>query len=222
MTYATDAPPLTAPTWDPRVTIDRIRRTDDLPGLSRRSLLFILAGSAAFGLALGSYAGGFWQVVASAVKVPLLLLGTAFLSFPTYFVLQMLRGSRPLTLDAAVALQLSSLSATAVLWGSFAPPLLFLVGSTHHYRLAQFFSLAIGAIGGMVGLARFLKLHRELVEPDRILRGHLLLYFVLFSAVGGQLAWVLRPFIGDPGLPFQLFRTLGGDMFTHVLRLLFG
>jgi hypothetical protein len=158
----------------------------------------------------------------SAVKVPLLLLGTAFLSFPTYFVLQMLRGSKPLTLDAAVAVQLSSLSATAVLWGSFAPPLLFLVGSTHHYRLAQFFSLAIGAVGGLVGIGRFLRLHRELVEPDRILRGHLLLYFALFSVVGGQLAWVLRPFIGDPGLPFRLVRTLGGDMFTHILRLLFG
>jgi hypothetical protein len=50
----------------------------------------------------------------------------------------------------------------------------------------------------------------------------LAVYLSLFAAVGGQLAWVLRPFIGDPGQPFALFREAGGSMLGHIIDLLLG
>lgn len=205
--------------WNVPVLSGRIREADDLPRLSRRALGWGLAGCLAFGAALGSYGGGAAQIVAAALKMPLLLLGTAALCFPVLFVLQILRAPHPMSLGAAVTVQLVSLSATAVVWGSFAPPLLFLVVSTHHYRLAQLLSLGVGAAGGFAGLGRFMKLHVPLTGTGGV-PGYLALYLVLFAMVGGQLAWVLRPFVGDPGLPFQLFRESGGDMLSHVFGLL--
>ena len=56
----------------------------------------------------------------------------------------------------------------------------------------------------------------------RVLSGQVKTVFrcwvVLFGLVGAQMAWVLRPFIGDPGLPFTLFRDRRSNFFEAVLR----
>ena len=44
------------------------------------------------------------------------------------------------------------------------------------------------------------------------------LWFLLYAFVGTQLAWTLRPFFGAPGLPFQVFRELGGNFYTDIVR----
>jgi hypothetical protein len=43
-------------------------------------------------------------------------------------------------------------------------------------------------------------------------------WLVVYALVGAQMAWVLRPFIGAPKLPFEWFRPRGGNVFTDVLR----
>ncbi|MFG1925849.1 hypothetical protein [Cryptosporangium sp. NPDC048952] len=40
---------------------------------------------------------------------------------------------------------------------------------------------------------------------------------LLFGAVGAQLAWTLRPFIGEPNHSFQLFRDIEGSFYSNVL-----
>lgn len=51
-------------------------------------------------------------------------------------------------------------------------------------------------------------------------------WIVLFSLVGAQMGWVLRPFIGQPNLPFTLFRDRESNFFASVFgslgQLLFG
>jgi len=42
------------------------------------------------------------------------------------------------------------------------------------------------------------------------------LWMFLYAFVGSQLAWTLRPFIGAPSIPFELFRQLGGNFYTNV------
>jgi hypothetical protein len=39
----------------------------------------------------------------------------------------------------------------------------------------------------------------------------------LFRVVGAQMGWVLRPFVGDPELPFTLFREREGNFLLAVL-----
>jgi hypothetical protein len=45
----------------------------------------------------------------------------------------------------------------------------------------------------------------------------LYIWIVLFGFVGTQLAWTLRPFFGDPGSPFAVFREVGGTFYANVL-----
>lgn len=43
------------------------------------------------------------------------------------------------------------------------------------------------------------------------------IWLVLFSLVGSQMGWVLRPFIGNPNEPFGLFRPRESSFFVSVL-----
>jgi hypothetical protein len=48
----------------------------------------------------------------------------------------------------------------------------------------------------------------------------LYIWILLFGFVGTQLAWTLRPFFGDPGQPFELFRDIGGTFYGNILGTL--
>jgi hypothetical protein len=44
----------------------------------------------------------------------------------------------------------------------------------------------------------------------------LYIWILLFGFVGTQLAWTLRPFFGDPGRPFALFRHIEGTFYADI------
>ena len=51
------------------------------------------------------------------------------------------------------------------------------------------------------------------------------IWVIVFGLVGAQMSWVLRPFIGDPELPFSWFRPRQGNFFEdvwHALQRLLG
>jgi hypothetical protein len=64
------------------------------------------------------------------------------------------------------------------------------------------------------------------LEPvdERVLSRHVKLVFrcwiLLFGLVGAQMGWVLRPFIGNPHLPFALFRARESNIFLAILQAL--
>jgi hypothetical protein len=43
-------------------------------------------------------------------------------------------------------------------------------------------------------------------------------WMFVFACVGGQMGWVLRPFIGNPNLEFSWFRERGSNFFVTVLK----
>ena len=43
-------------------------------------------------------------------------------------------------------------------------------------------------------------------------------WIVIYGLVGAQMGWVLRPFVGDPGLPFEWLRTRESNFFDAVWR----
>ena len=45
-------------------------------------------------------------------------------------------------------------------------------------------------------------------------------WVVVFALVGAQMGWVLRPFIGNPALPFEWIRTRQSNFFEAVINLL--
>jgi hypothetical protein len=60
------------------------------------------------------------------------------------------------------------------------------------------------------------------MPPGQALGRHTRLVFgcwmVVFSLVGAQMSWVLRPFIGNPALPFAWFRPRQSNFFEAVLN----
>ena len=44
----------------------------------------------------------------------------------------------------------------------------------------------------------------------------------MFALVGAQMSWVLRPFIGSRGTPFQWFRPRGSNFFEAVYHTFIG
>jgi hypothetical protein len=46
----------------------------------------------------------------------------------------------------------------------------------------------------------------------------LYIWILLFGFVGTQLAWTLRPFFGDPGQPFALFRHISGTFYADIVH----
>ena len=59
---------------------------------------------------------------------------------------------------------------------------------------------------------------------NRVLSGHIKtvfrLWVIVFGLVGAQMGWVLRPFIGNPNMPFTWFRARESNFFLAVLQKL--
>jgi hypothetical protein len=55
-------------------------------------------------------------------------------------------------------------------------------------------------------------------EPAANVRAVFRVWVVVFALVGAQMAWILRPFIGDPEQPFQWFRPVTSSFFEAVWR----
>ena len=59
------------------------------------------------------------------------------------------------------------------------------------------------------------------VERQNWGEAHILaLGLVVFGLVGAQMGWVLRPFIGNPNIPFTWFRGRQSNFFEAVLHTL--
>jgi hypothetical protein len=44
------------------------------------------------------------------------------------------------------------------------------------------------------------------------------IWIIIFGLVGAQMGWILRPFVGDPSLPFRLFRPRTSNFFIDVMH----
>lgn len=61
----------------------------------------------------------------------------------------------------------------------------------------------------------------EQKRGDRV-RAIFSVWMILFMVVGAQMAWILRPFLGNPSEPFMWFRPRTGNFFQSVWQTLQG
>lgn len=191
-------------------------------GLSTKlvqALSILLALCALYGAAAGAYAGPA-QAISSAIKLPLLFLGTLAICFPGFFVVQVLVGSR-LRLSQVLALVLGALSLSAVVLAAVVPITAFFLLTGANYYFLTLLHVLIVLSAGLVGM---LVLHEGLafacekrgVYPKKAMT-IMKVWAVLFAFVGIQMAWNLQPFVGDRGRPFQLFRHNEGNFYTAII-----
>lgn len=202
---------------------DLLRRADAV--LRGRSssypwTLIVLCGLV-YGGVMGAFGGLFWQVVYSAVKVPLLLLATLLLSLPSYLVVNTLLGVRADFAEALRAIAASQATVTIVLV-ALAPLTLLWYASSTAYHAAILFNAAMFAVASLAAQIVLARGYRPLIARSPRHRWLLWTWIVLYAFVGIQMGWTLRPFIGSPNAPVQFFRS--GDWenaYVVVARMVF-
>jgi hypothetical protein len=191
----------------------------DLGSKIRRSLITLLALCAFYGASAGAYAGPA-QALSAAIKLPVLFVGTLAICFPGFFVIQVLAGSR-LRLAQVLALISGALALSAIVLAAIVPVALFFLLTGANYHFLELLHVAIVLGSGLVGMAA---LHEGLafacekrgVYPRRAMT-IMQVWAVLFAFVGVQMAWNLRPFVGDRAEPFKVFRHYEGNFYTGVI-----
>ena len=164
------------------------------------------------------------QMVYSALKVPILLAGTAAVSLPSYFVIQTLLGLRDDIADSLRAL-LAAQAVVAMTLIALAPLTLLWYASSTSYSGALVWNMAVFGVASLAGQVALRRFYRPLIARNPLHRRMLRLWIGVFAFTGIQLAWMLRPFVGAPGEPVVFVREGGWgnaylEVLLHVLRAL--
>lgn len=191
-------------------------------GLGRKlryTILTVLLLTAIYGLLAGSYSSAA-QALSSAIKLPLLFLATFMICFPVFFIVQVLVGSR-LRLLQVVVLVMSGLTLTSILLVTFVPIVVFFLITGSNYYFLQLFHVAIVLVAGGFGMYALheglsLVCDRRGVYPKKAMT-IMRIWVVLFAFVGIQMAWNLRPFLGDRAQPFKVFREYEGNYYAAIV-----
>ncbi|MCE9583646.1 MAG: hypothetical protein K8T20_14275 [Planctomycetes bacterium] len=184
----------------------RFRKTVGADLASGRNLsdyvcsLFIatLLFTAGYGAVLGMFQPGI-QTLFAAAKLPIVVLGTALLCTPTFYVFNSILGST-LNFRQTVALVFVMTAAVATILAAFAP-------------IAWFFTVSAGTLGFLIGLhlvvflvallyaERLISSLREILQSatggPSVSRLLLTVWILLVGAVGLQMAWNFRPFLSE-------------------------
>jgi hypothetical protein len=188
----------------------------------REKMRAMLVSSIVFLVLYGAVMGSthsLWQTLSSAVKLPMLFLATLVICSPTLYFFNVLFGSNQ-SPTQNFCLIMTAITVTSVLLLSFAPIVLFFLLTTTHYQFFKLLNVVILAITGFIGVM-FLNQGMRIVsaggkEGESARRNVVRLWIVVYAFVGSQMAWTLRPFIGAPGVKFELFRQLGGNFYANI------
>lgn len=194
-------------------------RDDSRAAIGRLALAVVLFGLL-YGASMGTYSG-IWgerllQVLYSAVKVPLLLGVTFIVALPSFWVLNRLLGlgdDFAQVLRALVATQ----AALTIILASLAPFTLLCYASWENYPGATLFNAMAFAIAAVSAQLRLSRYYRPLIARNPRHRAMQALWLVIYSFVGIQMGWTLRPFIGNPEQPVQFFRS---EPFTNAYTVI--
>src|SRR6266487_756002 len=185
----------------------------------RYAVTTIIALSGFFGLVAGAYSGPA-QALSAGLKLLFLFFATFAVCFPAFFVVQVLVGSRLRLLQVAV-LVFGTLALTSVLLAAFVPITAFFLLTGANYYFQHLLNIAIAGVAGLFGMYA---LHEGLgvvcekrgVYPRKALT-IMRAWALLFAFVGIQLAWSLRPFLGDRNQPFQVFGSYQGNFYAAII-----
>ena len=186
-------------------------------------LLLVVMFGLLYGAVMGSYGGVLgdrWkQVIYSAVKVPLLLIGTFLLSLPSFFVISTLLGLRE---DIAQSLRvlMATQAALTIILASFAPFTALWYLSFTDYQAAILLNALMFGISSLAAQLLLRRFYAPLIARNPRHRLLVRAWLIVYAFVGIQMGWLLRPFIGDPSMPSHFFREhMWGNAYEVVMRM---
>jgi uncharacterized membrane protein YqjE len=201
------------------------------------TILAIIFGGMFFGAVMGSYsffstfmlaspkqveATFFLQSFYSAVKVPILILVSALLAVPSFYVFHALLGLHE-DFGKAIKAVLSTQSAVAIILASLSPIVIICYLGTPTYRQVVLVNSVMFAIASISAQWVLRRRYRHLILENRRHLWTMWLWMSLYSFVGIQMGWVLRPFIGDPNSPTTFIRQEAwGNAYVVIFNMIFG
>ncbi len=172
-----------------------------------------------YGIVMGSF-HSFWQALTAGIKVPVLFTLVLIICFPAFFIIQFVLGSK-LRLYQMLSIILSGFVLTTSIMVSFAPVVIFFLLTGSNYYFLQLLHILIFILSGFFGMKSIIDALKISCEKKNIYPriGVLVVRFwvIILAFVGIQLAWNLRPFLGDEGKPFKLFRQYEGNFYTALI-----
>jgi hypothetical protein len=193
-----------------------------------RDIGLIVLGAGLFGAAAGCWRDPL-QSLYAGIKLPLIILLTASGNALLNALLAPLLGL-PLRFGQSFLAILASFALACAMLGAFSPLALFIIwnapplaeglnNSTTHAAILLLLVSAI-AFAGVAANLRLLQLLRSLAGNTLVAWRVLIAWLVGNLFLGSQLSWVLRPFIGSPGLPVQFLRdtAFDGNFYEAVFR----
>ena len=243
--------------------LDRVLRGEAAPSDRRGppvALLPLLAANlllaAFYGVCMGIFGLSgrpepeFRQVLADALKVPLLFLLTLVVTFPSLYVFGALAGSRLGAGDLARLLA-AGLGVLLAVLAAFGPIVGFFSITTSSYPFVVLLNVAVFTLAAGFGLSYLVRTVDHLLPRPAVVRPTprpepgtetapdgeseaagaplpspaavrtvLYVWLAAFALVGAQMSWVLRPFIGSPSQEFTWFRPREASFFEAVVRSL--
>jgi hypothetical protein len=180
-----------------------------------RYLTIIILGAGLYGAAMGWWRAP-QQALFVAIKFPLILLLVTVGNTLINGLLAPLLGIN-LRLHQSFSAMVMSFTVTAAILGAFSPIIAFMiwnapgmarnVSSETAYCIIVLVHVAVIALAGIAGNLRLFQLLLHF-SPHRFAAVRVLGAWLMGNLfLGTQLAWILRPFIGDPALPVQFLRS---------------
>jgi hypothetical protein len=190
----------------------------------------IIIGAGLYGAAMGWWRDPM-QALYTAIKFPLIILLTATANAMLNAMLAPLLGLNIPFRQSFLAILMSFTIAGAIL-GSFAPLVAFVIWnsppmtanvqqSNGPYGFILFTFVVVIAFAGITSNLRLLQLLRHLGGNRRgVAFGVLLAWLAGNLFFGTQLSWIMRPFIGTPGMPVQFLRAdaFHGNFYETIFR----
>lgn len=184
-----------------------------------------MAGCGLYGVSVGLWRSPL-QSVYTGLKFPLLIFLTCAGNGLLNGLLGQLMGTG-LSFRQTAMVILLSFTLAAMILGACAPLAFFVLLSAPALESAQsgtghsvilLFHVFVIAYAGVVANHRLLQLLEHLSASRRAALSTLFAWLAGNLLLGAQLSWILRPFIGTPGLPVELLRDhpLRGNFFEAV------
>ena len=159
------------------------------------------------------------QLISSAAKVPMLLLVGFGLSLPSFFVLNTIVGVRADFREVLRALIATQAGLTVVL-ASLAPFTAFWYACDADYNAALLFNAAMFGVATLAAQWILRRSYRPLIARNPRHRLLLRTWLAIYCFVTIQMAWLLRPFVGQPELPVTFFRHRAwGNAYVELARI---
>jgi hypothetical protein len=186
--------------------------------------LVMAVAAAIYGAVCGMWNGARLSAYV-AIKLPLTLLLTSAFTMGLCWMVAALLGL-PLRFGQVAVLTFLALAAGAVLLASLAPvAILFTLAApapdekarTAHNLLYLMHTTFVGACG-LAGSRILWRILQRLPSPRRTLRAVYVAWVLAYAAVGGEVAWGLRPFVGSVYQPVVFLRhdALDGNVYEFV------